>query len=209
MGEIWGALALGDGAAGVCDDARVEGFDELAVTPAERDVLQRLRAATGRADGPMERHCLRARYIAAELSRRRGWDIDGEVLTVAAILHDIGLYPGASRGGVYTADGAELAREILPGHGWSAERIERCAEAIDCHHELRSQLARGGEVEALRLADLVDVSGGLLLFGLDRRWLRALNRSVPRRGLVGELIREVGRVLRERPLTVPRIFWRS
>ena len=54
------------------------------------------------------------------------------------------------------------------------------------HHELRSQLARGGEVEALRLADLVDVSGGLLLFGLDRRWLRALNRSVPRRGLVGE-----------------------
>ena len=204
-----GSAGFEDGATGVCDDARVEGFDELAVTPAERDVLKRLRAATGRAGGPMERHCLRARHTAAELASRRGWDIDGEVLTVAAILHDIGLYPGASRGGVYTADGAELAREILTGDGWGAKRIERCAEAIDCHHELRSQLARGGEVEALRLADLVDLSGGLLRFGLNRRWLRALNHSVPRRGLVGELLREVGRALRERPLTVPRIFWRS
>jgi HD domain len=186
----------------------VERFDELAVTPAERDALQRLRTATGAVDGPMERHCLRARYIAAELAGRRGWEIDGELLTVAAILHDIGLYPSASRGGVYTADGAELAREILPGHGWSAERVERCAEAIDRHHELRSQLGFGGEVEALRLADLVELSGGLIAFGLDRGWLRELGRTVPRRGLAGELVREVGRALRERPLTVPRIFWR-
>ncbi len=117
----------------------VEGFDELAVTPAERDALRRLRVATGRADGPMERHCLRARHIAAELASRRGWKIDGEVLTVAAVVHDIGLYPSASRGGVYTADGAELAREMLPAYGWSAQRIELCAQAIDRHHELRTQ----------------------------------------------------------------------
>ena len=192
----------------VCDDALVEGFDQLAVTPAECDALRRLRVATGRTDGPMERHCLRARLIAAELAGRRGWEIDGEVLTVAAVLHDIGLYPSASRGGVYTADGAELAREMLPAYGWSAERVERCAQAIDRHHELRSQLGRGGEVEALRLADLVELSGGLLTFGLDRDWLHELNHSVLRQGLVGELIREVGRALRERPLTVPRIFRR-
>jgi hypothetical protein len=187
----------------------VEGFDELAVTSAAREALQKLRMAARLVDGPMERHCLRARYIAAELATQRGWQIDGELLTVAAILHDIGLYPSASRGGVYTADGAELAREMLPAHGWSGERIERCAEAIDRHHELRSQLGRGGEVEALRLADLVELSAGLLSFGLDRDWLRALNQAVPRRGLIGELTREVGRALRERPLTVPRIFWRS
>ena len=135
--------------------------------------------------------------------------IDGEVLTVAAILHDIGLYPGASRGGVYTADGAALAREMLPAYGWHPERIELCAVAIDHHHELRNQLRRGPEVEALRLADLVELSGGLLTFGLDRHWLYELNRSVPRRGLVGELFREVGRAIRERPLTMPQIFWRS
>ncbi len=183
-------------------------FDELARTPAEQDALARLRTATGASDGPMERHCLRARHIAAELARRRGWELDGELLTVAAILHDIGLYPGVSRGGVYTADGAELAREILQGHGWDAARVELCAEAIDRHHELRSQRALGGEVEALRLADLVELSGGLLRFGLDRAWLRELNRAVPRRGLPAELAREVGRAIRERPLTMVRIFRR-
>jgi HD superfamily phosphodiesterase len=184
-------------------------FDELAVTEAERDALARLREATGETDGPMERHCLRTRHIAAELAGPRGWAIDGELLTVAAILHDIGLYPTVSRGGVYTADGAALARELLPAHGWSAERVERCADAIDRHHELRNQHARGSEVEALRLADLVELSGGLLRFGLDRRWLRSLYAAVPRNGLVGELAREVGRALRERPLTMARIFWRS
>jgi HD domain len=187
----------------------VEEFDELAVTPAERDALGRLRDATGGRDGPMELHCLRARHIAAELAARRGWAIDGEVLTVAAILHDIGLYPAVSRGGVYTADGAALAREMLPAYGWAPERIELCAIAIDHHHELRNQLRRGPEVEALRLADLVELSGGLLTFGLDRRWLRELDRDVPRTGLVGELLREVGRALRERPLSMPQIFWRS
>jgi putative nucleotidyltransferase with HDIG domain len=184
------------------------GFAEMAVTPAVSDALGALRAATARVEGPMERHCLRVRHIAAELARHRGWAIDGEVITVAAILHDIGLYPSASRGGVYTEDGAELAREMLRAHSWSTERIRRCAEAIDRHHELRSQLARGGEVEALRLADLVDLSGGLLTFGLDRRWLRSLNQTVPRQGLIAELTRELGRAFRQRPLTLPRIFWR-
>jgi hypothetical protein len=183
-------------------------FDQLATTPAGADALTRLREATGGSDGPMERHCLRVRHIAAEIAGRRGWAIDPEVLTVAAILHDIGLYPLGTRGGVYTSDGAELAREMLPAHGWSEERIECCAAAIDRHHELRSQLARGGEVEAMRRADLVDVSGGLIWFGVPRAWLKALNASVPRDGLAGELAREVGRALRERPLTMPRIFLR-
>jgi hypothetical protein len=184
------------------------GFEEIAVTPAARDALGKLRSATAQVEGPMERHCLRVRHIAAELAGRRGWAIDGEILTVAAVLHDIGLYPSASRGGVYTEDGAELAREMLPTHGWSPERVNVCAVAIGHHHELRGQLASGNEVEAVRLADLVDLGGGLLTFGLDRDWLRALNRAIPRRGLIGELARELGRAFRERPLTLPRIFWR-
>ncbi len=111
-------------------------FDALANTDGARDALARLRAATGTVDGPMERHCLRCRHIAAEIAEERGWTIDDEVLTVAAILHDIGLYPTASRGGVYTADGAALAREIGAAHGWESQRIDRCADAIDRHHDV-------------------------------------------------------------------------
>lgn len=186
----------------------VDHFDQLATTPAARDALDRLRAATGGADGPMERHCLRVCHIAIELSDRRGWVVDREVILVASILHDIGLYPAASRGGVYTADGAELARELLPRHGWSEDRVTLCAETIDRHHDLRSQLSRGAEVEAVRLGDRVELGGGLVTSGLDRGWLRELNRQVSRQGLAGELARELGRAVRERPLTLLRIFRR-
>jgi hypothetical protein len=184
-------------------------FDELAISPAEREALSRLRTATGEIGGPMERHSLRCRHIAAEIASRRSWILDGEVLTVAAILHDVGLYPGVASADAYVADGAALARALLERHGWSPTRINLCAEAIDRHHELRGQRHRGVEIEAVRLADLVDVSGGLLRFGLDREWLRALRRRIPARGLGGELAREVGRALRERPLTLPRIFLRG
>ncbi len=183
-------------------------FDDLASTDAARDALERLRAATEQTGGAMERHCLRMRHIAAALAASCRWSIDEEVLTVASILHDIGLYPTVSRGGVYTADGAALAREILADRGWTPARIERCAEAIDRHHELRSQLARGEEVEALRRADLVELSGGWVNYGLKRRWLRALNAAVPRRGLATELAKQIGAALRERPLTLPQIFRR-
>jgi len=183
-------------------------FDQLTTTAVERESLSALREATGGANGPMERHCLRVRLIAAELAGQREWQLDHEILTVASILHDIGLYPSASRGGVYTADGAALARELLTKHGWDAIRIDVCADAIDRHHDMRTQLSRGAEVEAMRLADLADVSGGLVSFGLSRPWLKELMSAVPRRGLNGELAREVGRVLRERPTTLPRIFLR-
>lgn len=185
------------------------GFDELARTDAERVALARLREATGATEGPMERHCLRCRQIAARLAASRGWVIDGEVVTVAAILHDIGLYPLVATGAEYTADGAALARAMLPQFGWSPDRVELCAEAIDRHHDVRRQLSRGAEVETMRLADLVDVSGGLLRFGIDRGWLRQLAAEAPRRGLYREIGREVARAVRERPLTLPRIFWRG
>ncbi|MGI8864815.1 MAG: HD domain-containing protein [Solirubrobacteraceae bacterium] len=184
------------------------GFDSLAKTQAEHRALSRLREATGVIDGPMERHCLRCRQIAARVAGSRGWVIDGEVLTVAAILHDIGLHPAVATGAAYTADGAALARALLPEFGWGPDRVQRCGDAIDRHHDLRRQLGRGGEVEALRLADLIDLSGGGVRFGLDRRWLRQLFAEVPRRGLYGELAREVGRAVKERPLTLPRIFLR-
>jgi hypothetical protein len=186
----------------------ISDFEQLTTTAAERDALAALREATGVVNGPMERHCLRVRLIAAELAQRRDWPLDHEILTVASILHDAGLYPAVSKGGVYTADGAAMARQLLTRHGWDAMRIELCADAIDRHHDVRSQLACGAEVEAIRLADLADVSGGLVSFGLPRTWLRELMQAVPRRGLGGELAREVGRALRERPLTLPRIFLR-
>jgi HD superfamily phosphodiesterase len=183
------------------------GFDDLVSTAAEQDALARLRAGAGETDGIMERHCLRVRHIAARLAADHHWVIDGEALTVAAILHDIGLYPPyAGREAAYVGDGAVLAREILPGHGWTPARVELCADAIERHHELRAQLRRGPEVEAVRLADRVDVSGGLVRAGVSRAWLRGLARVLPRRGLYRELVRLLAPELRRRPASLWRIF---
>jgi putative nucleotidyltransferase with HDIG domain len=183
-----------------------DNFDTLAKTAAISDALGRLRTLAG-ADSGMERHCLRVRHIAARIAADRSWSVDAEVLTVAAILHDIGLYDASSKG-VYTADGALLAREMLGNHGWPQERVELCANAIERHHELRVQLTYGAEVEALRLADRVDVSGGLISAGVDRDWLRALQAEIPRSGLMKDLAKLIGRMVRKRPGSLLGIFRR-
>ncbi len=184
--------------------------DQVAETGTELEALARLRALTGESDGPMERHGLRCYLIGLRLASLRGAEVDRELLLVAALLHDIGLYDGASEGGVYVSDGAVYAEGLLSGReGWPAERSRRCLDAIERHHELRSQWAAGLEVELLRRADLVDVSAGLISHGAGRAWLRELGRSVRREGTYREIGGLVFKALRERPASMPRIFLRG
>lgn len=184
--------------------------EELASTATEREALERLRSVCGESDGAMERHGLRCYLICERMAAQLGTDVDREVLLVAGLLHDIGLYDGASSGGVYVSDGKEYAAELLVGReGWNAERIRLCLDAIERHHELRSQRAAGTEVELLRRADLVELSRGLVNFGLDRDGLGDLWRSVPRDGVYREIGSMVVKALRERPTTLPKIFLRG
>jgi hypothetical protein len=157
----------------------------------------------------MECHCLRVYEIAAELARRRGIDPDRELLLCAAWLHDAGLYAGAASGEPYVVDGRRLAVAELARFNWAPERLELLSDAIERHHDIRSQWRRGAEVELIRRADLVDVSGGLARFGLDRPWLHDLFARVPRRGMFAEIGRLVGRALRERPGSMAAIFLRG
>ena len=183
--------------------------DEAVQTAAEHAALEAVREATGEDGGPMERHGLRVFRIASEMASRRELEVDREVLLVAGLLHDLGLYELASRGGVYVSDGADFAAELLAPHGWPEERVRLCRDAIERHHELRSQWRAGNEVELIRRADLVDVSAGVVRFGVPRPWLRELFAAVPRDGTYGEVARLLRHALRERPLTIPRIFIRG
>ena len=156
----------------------------------------------------MERHGIRVFRIAERLAAMRGEQPDRELLRCAGLLHDLGIYEGASRGGVYVHDGALFARELLGGPGWPEERLAVLADAIECHHELRPQWSRGVEVETVRRADLVEVTNCAVRFGIDRAWYRALCRELPRMGFYRELGGLVAGMLKERPLTLPRIFLR-
>jgi hypothetical protein len=182
--------------------------DAACVTDAERVCLQSLRELAGGPDTAMERHCLRVYQIACELGARRRLELDRELLLCAAWLHDAGLYPGAATSDAYVRDGRRLAERVLTGFEWPSERLQRLGDAIERHHDVRSQWRAGPEVELLRRADLVELSFGLVRFGLDRGWLRELFAQAPRDGMVGEIGRLVGVAARERPLTLPAIFLR-
>jgi HD domain-containing protein len=180
--------------------------DDLVTTDAERACLAALHAATGETNGPMERHCVRQFLIAERLGQATPDAIDRELLLCAALLHDAGLYPGVSTGDVYVTDSRRLAERTLAAFGWPHERLARCLDAVEQHHALRSRDEWGAEVELIRRSDLIDVTRGLVRFGLSRTWTGELFRSVPRTGLYRMLTREVLRMARERPRTLARIF---
>jgi hypothetical protein len=181
----------------------------LAPTSAAALCLLRMRELAGADPAPMENHCERVFVIASELGQAESREVDEEVLACAASLHDAGLFDGAaSKDKTYVEDGARLARELLEPLGWTAERLQRCMDAIECHHELRSQWAKGAEVELMRRADLVDVSAGVVNFGFSRSRYRELVAEVPREGMYRGVAGLVGHALRERPLTMLKIFRR-
>jgi HD domain len=180
--------------------------DELTGTPLERRCLDELRAATGEVDGAMERHCVRCFLLVELLAERRGVEVDREVVLCAALIHDAGAYDRISRGGVYTDDGGAFAEELFLGAGESPERARLVRDACAYHHAVRDQSARGTEVELLRLADRIEVSGGLLRAGLTRAEVRSIFDRVSREGFYTGVAGLLGHMLRERPLTLPRIF---
>jgi hypothetical protein len=181
--------------------------DDFVFTDAEREALAGLREVTGETGGPMERHGLRCHLICERLAADRGLSIDSEVTLVAGLLHDIGLYDGASEGGAYVTDGRHYAERMLAGKpGWEGEKLRLCLDAIERHHEVRPQWDAGSEVELMRRADMIELSAATINFGLDRGWVRGLWTAVPRRGIYGEVGKMVAKAFRERPLTMPMIF---
>ncbi|MCW3015821.1 MAG: Metal dependent phosphohydrolase [Solirubrobacterales bacterium] len=179
--------------------------EDLCTTPATQRCLAVLRDLSGDVNGPMERHSIRVVLLAEELARQGGHTLDSELVLCAGLLHDLGLYPGAASKAAYVTDSRRLAETILTEEGWPAERVELAAEAVERHHELPQQWSRGTEVELLRRADLIEVSHGLVSFGVTREFRTDLLQRIPRDGFVGEVLRGLGRALRERPATLWRI----
>jgi hypothetical protein len=95
---------------------------------------------------------------------------------------------------------------VLESFGWQPERLQRCMDACEQHHARRSRMAMGLEVELVRQADLVDVTAGIVNFGLDRRWLGALFRDVPRDGFWRLTGGAVLGELRHRPASLTGVF---
>lgn len=180
--------------------------DELARTALEQRALAEVRDASGVVDGPMERHGVRCFLLIEPLAQTRVVEIDRKVALCAALVHDLGIYPSVSAGGVYVDESAELATRLFAEAEPQRGRV--CADACRYHHALADQSSRGIEVELLRLADQIEVGGGVRRCGLSRAEIRRIGEVVPRDGFYREIGRLLVRALRDRPATLPKIFKR-
>ena len=176
--------------------------DDLCTTPAEVAALAALRERAG-AGGPMERHCHRQFLICERLAGDRAFD--REVVLVACWLHDAGLWTESKD--PYVTEGAKLVQQILEPFDWPTERLQLCMDAAEQHHSPRSVERLGLEVELLRQSDLVDVSRGLVNFGIEREWLRELFTLIPRTGFWRQMLGPATvREFRHRPRSLAGVF---
>ncbi|WP_372787958.1 hypothetical protein [Paraconexibacter sp.] len=176
--------------------------DDLCTTPAEHAALAALRERAG-SGSPMERHCHRQFLICERLAGERAYD--REVVLVACWLHDAGLWTASKD--PYVTEGARLVQQVVAPFGWPQERLQLCMDAAEQHHAPRSVERLGPEVELLRRSDLVDVSRGLVNFGIERAWLRELFRQIPRTGIWRHMLGPATvQELRHRPRSLVGVF---
>ena len=127
-------------------------------------------------------------------------------LALAAVFHDLGIW---SDGTVdYLGPSAERVRAHLAGTpraGWSDE----LGRMVEMHHKLtpyRGEHAR--LVEAFRRADLVDLSLGLVRFGLPGALLRDIRAAFPYADFHRRVVTLVGSWALGHPLRpLPMLRW--
>ncbi|HET9474433.1 MAG TPA: hypothetical protein VFO82_11095 [Steroidobacteraceae bacterium] len=149
-------------------------------------------------------HAYRVANLCAALRPADEAGIDK--IAVAAAFHDLGIWTAQTFD--YLAPSADLACDHLrcTGHGDWQEDI---AGMIHEHHKVRRYRGTGADVvEPFRRADWIDVSRGLLSFGLPRTVLRAIFLKWPNAGFHKRLVQLTLREARAHPLRpIPALKW--
>jgi hypothetical protein len=109
-------------------------------------------------------HSYRTFHFAELLHKQSGANtpMDREVVAVAALLHDVGMYPKAVAeidGNDFTVRGARVARRVGQEAGWPQYRIDLAAQVITINANGRVPIRWGPEAHFARLAPLVDAVG--------------------------------------------------
>jgi hypothetical protein len=129
-----------------------------------------------------------------------------EKLALAAAFHDLGIW--TARTFDYLEPSIDLACEHLgcAGHGDWRDNV---AGMIREHHKIRRFRGDGaGSIEPFRQADWIDVSLGILSFGLPRARIREIRAKWPNAGFHQRLAQLTFARLRQHPLSpIPVLKW--
>lgn len=121
-----------------------------------------------------------------------------EKYAVAAVFHDIGIWSDNTID--YLGPSIVQVEKYLREAGkeyW----IEEMGQMIYWHHKTGTHKGNySSTVETFRKADWIDVSLGLINFGLDRKKLQYYRNLFPNRGFHFFLLRKIARNLMKHPL---------
>jgi hypothetical protein len=178
------------------------------VAPLDR-VLEKHAVELGEDFTAYRNHCYRVLNLCAAQSPGDSLQ-SGDALekfALAAAFHDLGIWTAHTFD--YLAPSAALACDHLACTGRGAG--EEITAMIHEHHRITSYRGTGagaGLVETFRRADWVDVSLGVLSFGLPRARLRAIFARWPNAGFHRRLAQLTWQRFRRHPLSpIPVLKW--
>jgi hypothetical protein len=167
------------------------------------DVLESHRGVLGRDFEGYRGHVYRTFNFAMALSGAGAVEPE---LAVAAAFHDLGIWTDSTFD--YLLPSARRALAYARERGLSVDATTLDL-AVSWHHKVRPYRGAGAtSVEAFRRADWIDVSWGLLRFGLPRELVRDAHHAFPNAGFHGCLLREGLRWAASHPLRpLPVLRW--
>jgi hypothetical protein len=162
------------------------------------------RPALGKDALPYRNHVERLLAICMKINQPL---VEAELLAfrVAAVFHDLGIWSDGTFD--YLPPSRVRAVEWLQAHGH--ENKAGLVEAlIENHHKIRSVGDHSDAVEVFRRADWMDVSLGLINFGLPRPEYRAILKAIPDAGFHKRLLELGGKQMLTKPWQpMPMMRW--
>lgn len=146
------------------------------------DVLQRYSDVLGPHEQMYRNHVLRC-VNYQRLLLRAG---PPETAALAWAIHDLGIWTAGTVD--YLAPSADLAEQLAADYG--IDDIETVRTLVLDHHRLRRSTDELNET--FRIADRIDVSGGLVRSGVGIRDVRDIVAELPYRGFHAFLLRNIG-----------------
>lgn len=128
-----------------------------------------------------------------------------EKLSIAAAFHDLGIWTDGTFDYLDPSESRALAYLRERGcEEWAPE----IGAMVQEHHRVRTARVGGALAEAFRKADWIDVSLGLLRFGLPGAFVRDVRTAFPNAGFHRRLVQlSLGQLLRQPWKPMPMMKW--
>lgn len=149
-------------------------------------------------------HCRRVYLFCCALSGAKG---ERRLkIAAAAAYHDLGIWTDGTFD--YLEPSKRLVRTFLESSG-KTEWVDEIEAMIEEHHKVTPWTSKPEWlVESFRQADWIDVTLGLLNFGLDRRFIHEILRSHPNAGFHPSLARLTFERMKTHPKDpLPMLKW--